>query len=264
MAGKGTSNISVYIDGACRRNGKIGARATYGIYVETDGTKLKGMIDRSEKQTNNTGELTAAIEALNYAALKNISEIIIKSDSEYVIRGITKDILFWRENNWKLKSTNAAVKNKELWERLYERSSQMNVKWVHVRRDTEEGQIIADKLAKEAYEQASVETTENNTESQSRGQHITQGEVEPEDREQAVSLNPDGINRPKKQTGGKIRYGDANEDFDEDETFVKYIINQNQCIMCENGCNDFMVQCQICYGRVHYTCSLLPVYFLCY
>ena len=52
------------------------------------------------------------------------------------------------------------------------------------------------------------------------------------------------------------------EDFEDDQTFVKYVINQNKCVMCDESCNDLMIQCQYCHGMVHFICSLLPGYFL--
>ena len=241
MAGNVTSDFTVYIDGACKRNGKTGSRAAYGFYIENDRTKCNGLIDVNEKQTNNTGELVAAIEALNYALSKNIQEIVIKSDSEYVIRGITKDILFWKNNDWKLKSTNALVKNKGLWEKLYSLSTKLNVKWIHVRRESEKGQTIADQLARDAYE----EPVKNSD-------IIMDGEKEDssENRMNAYVVE---------SSAGELANKEVEE---EEETLVKCVVDQDRCLMCDNNSNKAMIRCQICNCMVHFICSLLPGYYL--
>ncbi|CAC5393426.1 unnamed protein product [Mytilus coruscus] len=63
-------------------------------------------------------------------------------------------------NNWKLKSSGKDVKNKELWSEIDNLLSNINVSWVHVARDSEIGQIEADKLAKLAL---NIKTSSVNT-----------------------------------------------------------------------------------------------------
>ena len=63
--------INVYIDGSCINNGKENAVAGYGVYFKEDDEKNE--YNRVEgKQTNNTGELTAFIRALEIFKFKNI------------------------------------------------------------------------------------------------------------------------------------------------------------------------------------------------
>lgn len=257
MAGKLTSNVTAYIDGACRRNGRIGSRATYGIYIENNGMKIKGLIDSKEKQTNNTGELTAAIEVVNYAIKNSIRQIIVKSDSEYVIRGITKDVTYWKDNNWTLKSTSDPVKNRELWEKLHNLSKRVNVEWIHVKRESEKGQIIADRLARDAYDGENTDKKEErevmpiiDTDIQNRQQQPTLTE-ETKDEIQHCSTGD-----------GPVAYTDSKDtDPDTDETFVK-TLSKDLCLMCDENCNDSLITCCLCKGKVHYMCSLLPGYFL--
>ncbi|CAC5356138.1 rnhA [Mytilus coruscus] len=143
--------MEVYIDGACKNNGKPLAKASY--------------VPESYKQTNNTGELYAAVKCLQQIHDNQISNINIKTDSEYLVRGITSDIVYW--NNWKLKSSGKDVKNKELWSEIDNLLSNINVSWVHVARDSEIGQIEADKLAKLALniKTSSVNTIQANDQS---------------------------------------------------------------------------------------------------
>ena len=62
-------------------------------------------------------ELMATIKALRY--LRDKSNIIIFTDSKYVIDGINKWIFKWKQNNWQT-TNKKKVKNKELWLNLYE------------------------------------------------------------------------------------------------------------------------------------------------
>ena len=70
------------------------------------------MSGTEEYTTNNKMELMATIKALSY--LKDKSNIIIFTDSKYVIDGINKWILKWKQNNWQT-ANKKKVKNKELW-----------------------------------------------------------------------------------------------------------------------------------------------------
>ncbi|VDI55534.1 ribonuclease HI [Mytilus galloprovincialis] len=141
--------MEVYIDGACKNNGKPLAKASYGIFWEPNNIKnINGPVPESYKQTNNTGELYAAVKCLQQIHENQLSNIIIKTDSEYLVRGITNDIVYWKSNNWKLKSSGNDVKNKELWSEIDNLLSNIKVTWAHVARDSEIGQIEADKLAK--------------------------------------------------------------------------------------------------------------------
>ena len=75
-------------------------------------------------------ELTATIKALNH--LKYKSNIIIFTDSKYVIDGINNWILKWKQNSWKT-ANKKEVKNKELWLNLYECINYHKVDWKWVR-----------------------------------------------------------------------------------------------------------------------------------
>ena len=151
--------MEVFIDGACKNNGKPAAKASYGIFWgQNDIKNIYGIIPNSYKQTNNTGELYSAIKCLQQIHDLKISNITIKTDSEYLVRGITNDIIHWKNSNWKLKSTGKDVKNKELWIEIDNLSTDINVTWIHIARDSEYGQVEADKLAKLALTSKSHES----------------------------------------------------------------------------------------------------------
>jgi ribonuclease HI len=83
--------------------------------------------------TNNRMELTAAIEALN--ALKGPRNVLLHTDSKYVMDGINDWMPNWKRRGWKT-SARKPVKNKDLWQALDEAISRHQIKWNWVRGHT--------------------------------------------------------------------------------------------------------------------------------
>ena len=83
--------------------------------------------------TNNKAELTAAIKAIQQAGENNLKELVINSDSKYVVNGATEWVQKWMGNGWKTASGDQ-VKNKEEWTELVNviKSTNINIKWQHV------------------------------------------------------------------------------------------------------------------------------------
>ncbi|KAK7503966.1 hypothetical protein BaRGS_00004698 [Batillaria attramentaria] len=138
----------VYTDGASIDNGRATARAGIGVFwghnsPHNVAERLAG------KQTNNRAEIHAAKVAIQQAKRKGIKNLVLHTDSEFLINGITKWIRNWKRNGWKL-STGGPVVNREDFEELDAASQDMNVKWVHVRGHCGiEGNEAADRLANE-------------------------------------------------------------------------------------------------------------------
>ncbi len=121
------SKIIIFSDGSSSGNpgpGGWGAIVSMpdGSVVEIGGAK--------KYTTNNRMELTGAIKALQFVG-KSFGEIILNTDSSYLINGITKWIYGWRKNNWK-NSAKKPVLNRDLWEELMEASKGKNIIWNHV------------------------------------------------------------------------------------------------------------------------------------
>ena len=118
--------VTVYTDGACRGNpgpGGWGAILVYGEHIR----ELSG---GERETTNNRMELMAAIEGLK--ALKESCEVLLTSDSKYLVDAITLGWLNdWKRRGWRLKS-GGAVKNPDLWQMLDELLNQHDVtlEWV--------------------------------------------------------------------------------------------------------------------------------------
>lgn len=119
--------IRIYTDGSCLGNPGNGGWA----FLMQDGDKFTAMSGFQRETTNNQMELTAAIEALNYNIVRK-DEIILITDSNYVKNGISDWIKNWKKNNWKT-ATKSNVKNQNLWEKLDELNSKLNVKWEWVK-----------------------------------------------------------------------------------------------------------------------------------
>lgn len=104
--------VFIFTDGACSGNPGPGG---WGVVLRY-GTAEKELSGYEPDTTNNRMELTACIEALK--ALKEPCEVIITTDSQYVVNGITKGWAeSWRTNGWK-KADKKPVLNPELWEAL--------------------------------------------------------------------------------------------------------------------------------------------------
>lgn len=115
--------VEIFTDGACSGNpgpGGWGAILRYG-------NKEKELSGGSEDTTNNRMELTACIEALK--ALKEPCDVLLTTDSQYVVNGITKGwAKGWRTNGWKKADKKPAL-NSDLWELLLNLTETHNVEF---------------------------------------------------------------------------------------------------------------------------------------
>jgi ribonuclease HI len=113
-------DIDVYIDGSCINNGKINAKAGYGVFFEHDDVRNESNVVEG-KQTNNTGELTAMIRALEILK-KEIEDkrvINIHTDSEYVMKCSGSYGERLAKNNWKTKEDKIPP-NLKLLQKIYD------------------------------------------------------------------------------------------------------------------------------------------------
>ena len=119
--------ILIYTDGACSGNPGPGGWGAILMYNEN-----KKEISGAEKETtNNIMEITAVLEALKI--LKEECEVKIYSDSAYVVNAFNQGWIYnWRKNNWKT-ANKEPVKNKELWEKLYELTQKHKVEFIKVK-----------------------------------------------------------------------------------------------------------------------------------
>lgn len=102
----------MFTDGACSGNPGPGG---FGTILRYNGAEKE--LSGSEAQTtNNRMEIMAVIKGLE--ALKEPCEVVVQSDSRYVIDSIQKGWAEgWRRNGWVKKDKKPAL-NADLWERL--------------------------------------------------------------------------------------------------------------------------------------------------
>jgi ribonuclease HI len=94
----------------------------------------------------------AAIQALE--TLTRPSQVVMYTDSKYVLDGITKWIAGWQRNGWRT-SARQPVKNEDLWRRLVAALDGHEVSWQWVKGHAgEEGNERADELARLGAEEA--------------------------------------------------------------------------------------------------------------
>lgn len=160
--------IEMYTDGGCIGNGKNpNAPGGLGVAIYADGQLIRQHSRQlfEKPNTNQKSELHAAIdgltiinEAIKPEYLNNDfiqHDVILYSDSTYVINGITDWIKMWKRNGW-VNSKKEPVANKELWELLdyyvnLLESQNICIKWTKVKGHSgNAGNELVDQLAKGA------------------------------------------------------------------------------------------------------------------
>jgi len=121
----------IYTHAPCKRNGLIDAQARIGVWFgKADPRNVAEALRVDEKQTNNTGALTAikcALEALDGQDITN--PIVIKSNSDYAINCLEERIDRWQSNGW-LTMDGKPVKNKSLIEEVHALLLRLRAKYV--------------------------------------------------------------------------------------------------------------------------------------
>ena len=119
--------VTIYTDGACSGNPGPGG---WGAMLMYKGNK-KEISGGKENTTNNVMELTAVIEGLKL--LKFPCKVKLYSDSAYVVNGFNQKWIYgWIKNGWK-NSSKEPVKNKELWQELYNLTQKHEVEFIKVK-----------------------------------------------------------------------------------------------------------------------------------
>lgn len=135
--------VVAYTDGACKGNpgkGGWGAHLRWNDHER----RLKG---GEALTTNNRMELMAAIQALE--ALREPCVVLLHTDSQYVMKGLTEWMPGWKRKNWKT-ADGKPVKNVDLWQRLDAAAQRHQVRWHWVKGHAGDvGNELADQLANE-------------------------------------------------------------------------------------------------------------------
>lgn len=119
-------NVEIFTDGACKGNPGPGG---WGVLLRM-GQHEKELSGSDPSTTNNRMEMTAVLMALG--ALIEPCEIIVHTDSRYVIDGMTKWIHGWKRNGW-INASKQPVRNADLWHDLIEAAQRHTIGWQWVK-----------------------------------------------------------------------------------------------------------------------------------
>ncbi|MDP1625426.1 MAG: ribonuclease H [bacterium] len=125
--------ITAFTDGSSRGNPGPGGWAAI-VHMNGRVVELGGHADDT---TNNRMELSGAINSAEWIHKNaktpdgSYDDVTIKSDSKYVIQGITSWVKGWKQNGWKT-AGKKDVGNRDLWEALDASVRGLGISWVHV------------------------------------------------------------------------------------------------------------------------------------
>lgn len=114
--------VTIFTDGACSGNPGPGGWAAVLLY----GAHRKELSGGAHTTTNNIMELTAAIQALRQ--LNKPCTVILYSDSQYLVRGMSEWIDGWIRRGWK-RAGGHPVANHTLWQELHRLARRHPVAW---------------------------------------------------------------------------------------------------------------------------------------
>jgi ribonuclease HI len=136
--------VEIFTDGACKGNPGPGG---WGAILRM-GKHEKELSGSDPATTNNRMEMTGAIRALN--ALIEPCDVVLHTDSRYVIDGITKWVHGWKKKGW-INASRQPVRNSDLWHDLIEAALPHSIDWVWVKGHAGHPENErADKLASDA------------------------------------------------------------------------------------------------------------------
>lgn len=119
--------VEIFTDGACSGNPGPGG---YGAILRV-GEHVKELSGGEANTTNNRMELMGVIAALS--ALKYPCDVVLTTDSKYVVDSVTKGwARGWKAKGW-IKSDKKPALNVDLWEKLLDLLDVHNVKFVWVK-----------------------------------------------------------------------------------------------------------------------------------
>lgn len=152
-------DIKVYTDGAC--HGNPGGPGGWGYFMQmSNGSEVRNC-GGEKKTTNNRMELMAAIKALESLKGGDVKQVVVYSDSKYVVQGISSWINGWKRNGWK-SASKQPVLNQDLWKQLDAARSDLTVRFEHVPGHSGiPGNEEADRLANQGLQQANPSRLES-------------------------------------------------------------------------------------------------------
>ncbi|MDO9385032.1 MAG: ribonuclease H [Hyphomicrobiaceae bacterium] len=135
-----TTEAVVFCDGSASPNPGVEG---LGAVIVTSAGRVE-LYNGGGRGTNNTAELGAALLALE--ALPAQCRVVVYSDSQYLVYGMTKWVAGWRRKGFV--RGGEPIPNADLWRRLDSLNSGRAISWGWVRgHNGNRGNELADKLA---------------------------------------------------------------------------------------------------------------------
>lgn len=147
--------VELFSDGACSGNP---GRGGYGTILKY-GEKRKEMSEGFRLTTNNRMEILGVLRG--FEALKEPCNVIVTSDSKYVLDALSKGWVYgWKKKGW-IKSDKKPALNVDLWELLLKEIAKHNVtyNWVKGHAGHPENERC-DELAVSAYSKSDLKIDE--------------------------------------------------------------------------------------------------------
>ncbi|MBA1158680.1 ribonuclease H family protein [Microvirga mediterraneensis] len=136
----------VWCDGSALNNP---GPAGFGVYIEQSNDERWTLHGSSRNTTNNRAEQYAFLQAV--LAVPEYQPAIIRTDSEYVVKGCTERRKSWQDRGMRTAAGKPLV-NTDLWKLIWEAVDQrplVRIKWTKGHAD-DQGNVIADRTAREA------------------------------------------------------------------------------------------------------------------
>lgn len=134
--------ITIFTDGSSKGNPGPGGWGGIIAFEKSEkheaGSKNQEWVieigGRENRTTNNRMELTACIKSLELLTSYSLlpAPIILHTDSEYVLKGITLWIHNWQKKGWKT-AAKKPVENQDLWQELLKVTEGRNIEWKIIR-----------------------------------------------------------------------------------------------------------------------------------
>ena len=155
-----TMGLNIFCDGSARNNGRVGAKAGYGVYITLNDAVIlrhSSPVPADEPQTNQRAELRALAFVLKYIQDGAHRESVIYTDSQYAINCLKTWCAGWERKGWR-KADNKPVLHLDLIKPMWEiwKSVEGYTTMNHVNSHTggrdfaSKGNAEADRLATEA------------------------------------------------------------------------------------------------------------------
>ena len=133
------SSMIIAVDGCCRGNGTNTPHSSIGIHFAWESKWNISRLLKDPAPTSQKAELKACLIALHKAFrvrskgpfYEELDQVVIKSDSAYVVRGLTEWIFKWKTNGYK-NCKGSMVTNADLFQQIERQIATMNTNGIEV------------------------------------------------------------------------------------------------------------------------------------